>query len=140
MFRSSTLGSDRQTELSRRARQYGILSEELFAMKPSCPVCGYRMDEDPSDYAICPCCGTEFGYHTAARRHSDLRKEWLRSGGMWWSPVDPKPNGWNPYVQLIHAGIGVADVLAHSATNASRSTTARVRPQRALRAVLTSAA
>lgn len=65
-----------------------------------CPVCGYEMRDPPTDYNICPCCGTEFGYDDAYLTHDDLRVEWLRAGAPWWSPVDPKPENWDPFRQL----------------------------------------
>jgi hypothetical protein len=65
-----------------------------------CPVCGYLMRYPPVDFHICPSCGTEFGYEDAGRSYAELRAEWLRSGARWWSPVDSKPDGWDPYLQL----------------------------------------
>ena len=65
-----------------------------------CPVCGYGMDDPPEDYNICPSCGTEFGLHDAHTSIAELRAAWLRSGAHWWSPVDPQPQGWDPYLQL----------------------------------------
>ena len=76
-------------------------------MNYMCPVCGFGMDQPPADYAICPCCGTEFGYHTAGRTTEDIRREWIRGGASWWSPVDPRPINWNPFLQLARAGLNV---------------------------------
>lgn len=45
-----------------------------------CPVCGYGMEDPPSDFNICPCCGTEFGYHDANTSTNTLRAAWLRGG------------------------------------------------------------
>jgi hypothetical protein len=98
-------------------------------MKYLCPICGYHMEDPPADYNICACCGTEFGYHTLGRRNDELRQEWLRNGAEWWSPVDPAPAGWNPYRQLIQAGIGV--VLTPS-SDANRAVVARI-SQKAVR-------
>lgn len=70
-----------------------------------CPVCGYSMDDPALNYNVCPCCGTEFGYHTVGRTYDEIRREWLRAGAQWWSPVDQRPEGWNPYLQLIQAGL-----------------------------------
>src|SRR5438105_10162934 len=76
-------------------------------MRYACPVCAYGMEDPAIDYHICPCCGTEFGYHDVGRTPSDIRAEWLRSGANWWSPVDARPDGWNPYAQLIRGGLTV---------------------------------
>jgi hypothetical protein len=65
-----------------------------------CPVCGYLMQYPPKDHHICPSCGTEFGYDDAGRTHAELRAEWLRAGANWWSPVNPRPGNWEPYIQL----------------------------------------
>ena len=69
-----------------------------------CPVCGYSLDEIPADHNICPCCGTEFGYHDAGRTHDCLRSVWIQQGAQWWSPVDQPPDGWAPLTQLLRAG------------------------------------
>ena len=66
----------------------------------TCPVCGYRMPYTADNFHICPSCGTEFGYDDAGRTHAELRSIWLKSGAKWWSPVDPQPEGWDPYSQL----------------------------------------
>ena len=70
------------------------------AMKYTCPVCGYGMEDPPKDYNICPSCGTEFGLHDVNSSISALRHAWLSSGAMWWSPADAQPTGWDPYAQL----------------------------------------
>lgn len=77
----------------------------------TCPVCGYdKLSEAPLDFTICPSCGTEFEYDDAFATHIQLRADWLRKGARWWSPVDPQPEGWDPYLQLstllepAHAG------------------------------------
>jgi hypothetical protein len=52
-----------------------------------CPVCGYdKLNEPPYDealatFAICPCCGTEFGYDDSTMKHSALRQQWIDNGG-----------------------------------------------------------
>jgi len=58
------------------------------------------MEDPPEDYNICPCCGTEFGLHDVNSSIAALRAAWLRSGAHWWSPVDPQPQDWDPYLQL----------------------------------------
>jgi hypothetical protein len=65
-----------------------------------CPVCGYQMSWPPSDFNICPCCATEFGYDDAGRTYEDLRNEWIKGGMAWWSPCNVQPSGWDPERQL----------------------------------------
>jgi hypothetical protein len=65
-----------------------------------CPVCGYLMRYPPSDFHICPSCGTEFGYDDAGRSYDQLRQAWLVAGPKWWSQVEPQPPDWNPALQL----------------------------------------
>lgn len=72
-----------------------------------CPVCGYHMEDPPERHNICPSCGTEFGYHDSGRTHEQLRRLWACSGASWWSPVDLKPNNWDPCKQLLAAGLGI---------------------------------
>lgn len=80
-----------------------------------CPVCGLDLEEKPWDNngpredIICPCCGTQFGYHDAIRntgnfnatvkRYNQLRKEWLNQGGKWQS-TKIEPEHWNKDEQL----------------------------------------
>ena len=72
----------------------------------TCPVCGYdRLDKPPADFAICPCCGTEFGYDDYAASIEELRLRWIRSGAPWFSRHTPPPPAWNPYRQLLQAGL-----------------------------------
>jgi hypothetical protein len=71
-----------------------------------CPVCGYGMEDPPQDYNICPSCGTEFGLHDANSSIATLRAAWLRGGARWWSPVDPQPSNWDPYLQLDNLTVG----------------------------------
>ncbi len=73
----------------------------------TCPVCGYdQMTHPPNDYYICPCCGTEFENDDFETSHTELRKQWLNSGARWFSRATLSPPNWNPYTQLIHAGLG----------------------------------
>ena len=65
-----------------------------------CPVCGFAMTYPPSDFHICPSCGTEFGYDDSGTTYEALRDRWRKTGPAWWSPVDPQPVGWNPIEQL----------------------------------------
>src|SRR5436305_1938186 len=70
-----------------------------------CPVCAYpRLNYPPSDFVICPSCGTEFGYHDTVRTYSDLRMEWIANGMVWHSHVIPQPGNWNPLEHLIMEG------------------------------------
>lgn len=75
-------------------------------MAYTCPVCGYpNLRYPPADYVICPSCGTEFEYHDALRSHEALRQQWVNRLAPWHSSVIPKPVDWNPYFQLISAGL-----------------------------------
>ena len=81
-----------------------------------CPVCGFRgLAAPPTDFIICPCCGTEFGYDDNNRSHDELRQAWLRDGARWFSEYTGPPRGWNPYGQLLRAGMAhrVGTGLAH---------------------------
>lgn len=66
----------------------------------TCPVCGYEMDEGPRDYNICPSCGTEFGLHDVNSTIHDLRQAWIGRGKDWHSTVVPRPDRWDPSLQL----------------------------------------
>ena len=72
--------------------------------KPLCPVCGFGLDQPPTDFNICPSCGTEFGYSDSGRSNEFLREQWLSHGAKWASKVDKKPKGWDPFVQLENLG------------------------------------
>jgi len=49
-----------------------------------CPVCLFsEMPYPPSDYNICPRCGTEFGNDDADFTHEELRDHWIMSGANW---------------------------------------------------------
>lgn len=65
-----------------------------------CPVCGFQMEDSPSDFNICPSCGTEFGLHDANSTVEELRVNWIRTGPRWWSTTDPEPVGWDPGGQI----------------------------------------
>ena len=70
-----------------------------------CPVCGFdRLEYPPSDYNICPCCATEFGYHDTSFSHAQLRQRWIRAGARWWDSETPKPPFWSPETQLRNIG------------------------------------
>jgi hypothetical protein len=65
-----------------------------------CPVCGYEMEDPPSNYNICPSCGTEFGVNDVNASALELRMNWIASGMEWWSTTDAKPVEWAPLTQL----------------------------------------
>jgi len=65
-----------------------------------CPVCGFAMAYPPTDFHICPSCGTEFGYDDSGTTYEELRSRWILSGPTWWSPADPRPKDWDPYEQM----------------------------------------
>jgi hypothetical protein len=75
-------------------------------MRHICPVCGYLMSYPPRDFHICPSCGTEFGYDDAGWTLAELRATWLRAGANWWSTATPKPDAWDPYLQLDNLTTG----------------------------------
>ena len=40
-----------------------------------CPVCAYtNLEFPPTNYSICACCGTEFGYDDRVLSHPEQRK------------------------------------------------------------------
>jgi hypothetical protein len=76
-------------------------------MPYECPVCGYKaLPEPPSNFSICPSCGTEFGYDDASTSHAALRRNWITHGFPWFSRSRPSPPNWNAWKQLIDAGYG----------------------------------
>lgn len=81
----------------------------------TCPVCGYpSMTEPPTDYYICPSCGTEFGNDDTVFTYDELRTVWLEKGPVWFSRATEPPPDWNPYAQLFRAGLGYEQVGAVS--------------------------
>ncbi len=72
----------------------------------TCPVCFYNeMEDAPRDYNICECCGTEFGSDDEEHSTEELRAHWLAQGATWFFGTEPR--GWNPYVQLLKANVGL---------------------------------
>jgi hypothetical protein len=73
----------------------------------TCPVCFFNgLRYPPADYTICPCCYTEFGLDDAELSHEQLRRLWIVNGLPWMAAnITPPPPGWNPYQQLIRAGV-----------------------------------
>jgi hypothetical protein len=65
----------------------------------SCPVCTYdALPFTPTDYNICPCCGTEFGVDDTYISWEELRDEWVANGAPWF--FGEAPAGWNATLQL----------------------------------------
>jgi hypothetical protein len=70
----------------------------------NCPVCGYdSLCEPPENDAICPSCGTHFGYHDFSNSPAELRAVWIAEGATWHSNVVPAPVGWSAMKQLLQA-------------------------------------
>lgn len=81
--------------------------KDRFSMSYRCLVCAYdQMPHPPRDYNICPCCGSEYGVDDVFESHAELRDEWLRAGGPWFSRISPynQPPNWNAWNQLDLAG------------------------------------
>ena len=75
-----------------------------------CTVCGYDgLEDPPSSWNICDCCGTEFGYHDAKTSHAELRRRWIAGGAKWHSPDFPPPANWSAVEQLRNVGHYVTD-------------------------------
>jgi hypothetical protein len=66
-----------------------------------CPVCGYTLSVAPTDFEICPSCGTEFGTNDQDWTYEQLRSAWLANGAQWWSNSHPVPDNWNPIAQVL---------------------------------------
>lgn len=102
--RASNHIHDRAAARSQHANTQAVLRIQLqmrTLTMHTCPVCGYdSLTEPPSDFSICPSCGTEFGYDDAFSTHDQLRAAWLKGGAKWWSPVDHQPTNWDPYSQI----------------------------------------
>ena len=60
----------------------------------------------PCDYHICPCCGTEFGNDDADFTYQQLREMWVAGGANWF--FGRAPEHWNPWMQLLRAGLGMS--------------------------------
>jgi|ERR1041385_7221145 hypothetical protein len=70
-------------------------------MQFKCPVCFYpELVNPPKDYAICPCCGTEFGLDDIGETHLQLRAAWIRRGMPWFSHYIRPPRTWDPSKQV----------------------------------------
>ena len=90
-----------------------------------CPVCGYeKLDEQPMNFSICSCCGTEFEYDDFDTPYATLRARWAANGYRWFSRIVPPPEGWNPLKQLGNLQYAQTPVV---------STTARDNPPLSVR-------
>jgi hypothetical protein len=71
-----------------------------------CPVCGYdALEEAPAEYSICPCCGTEFGYHDLTLSWEELRNRWVAAGAHWFSKHTVPPLRWAASAQLARLAV-----------------------------------
>lgn len=91
-----------------------------------CPVCGYEMEAPPTNYRICPSCGTEFGVHDVNASIAELREAWMETGPRWWSKTDPQPVNWDPLAQMETAGIVVKRQVVAQAFYVSTSSSTSV--------------
>ncbi len=92
-----------------------------------CPVCGYdKLQHPPEDYAICPCCRTEFGVSDASWTHDELRQDWIARGAKWLGVYVPEPPDYDPVQQLLNIG--------YIATEADKALIAKADADRLLRA------
>jgi hypothetical protein len=74
-----------------------------------CRVCGLEQANPPwgrdgghPSHAICPCCGTEFGYDDVTDEAIiTTRERWLMEGAEWFLP-DRKPVRWKAQKQLAN--------------------------------------
>jgi len=100
------------------------------------------MADPPTDYNICPSCGTEFGADDVDLSYVELRMEWVRRGAPWFSRVTEPPVGWNAIAQLISAGFWPVTAVSYAqAESAMRVTSSSARqPRYEVKAVGTIAA
>jgi hypothetical protein len=97
-------------------------------MRYTCPVCAYaKLLYPPRDYHICPCCSTEFGNDDAEFTHAQLREMWIAGDARWF--FGNPPPYWNPWMQLIAAGLGesVPRFAFAVATSTSYATSLRIK-------------
>lgn len=67
--------------------------------KYTCFICGFNeLDSPPTNYSICPACGTEFGYDDGVPHNvPETREKWFKSGMKWWAHgLQDQPKDWNP--------------------------------------------
>lgn len=83
-------------------------SVKYISIKYICPICGYYGLNEPawledgitSSFEICPCCGTEFGYHDCKPEGKKKQYEqWVSRKYEWHFPQD-KPKDWDLDKQL----------------------------------------
>src|SRR5579859_13044 len=73
-------------------------------MRYRCPVCMFpSLPYPPRNYHICPCCSTEFGNDDADFSHQQLREMWIGNRAPWF--FGNPPAHWNPWTQLMQAGL-----------------------------------
>jgi len=98
-------------------------------MRYTCPVCAYaKLPYPPRDYHICPCCSTEFGNDDAEFSHVRLREMWIAGGARWF--FGNPPPYWNPWMQLIVAGLSASIPRFGFAVTASASHATSLRIKR----------
>jgi len=76
-----------------------------------CRVCGYRDDEPPwgadgrtPSFALCPCCGVEWGYQDSSQTGvARFREAWLAAGAPWRDPL-VGPDGLTTEARLQRLG------------------------------------
>lgn len=78
----------------------------------------------PIDYHICPCCSTEFGNDDSDFSHDQLREIWIANGANWF--FGNPPESWNPWVQLINAGLAAWLPLRFRSLTAQSAATANL--------------
>lgn len=73
-----------------------------------CHVCGLDLgdfapwggDGKSPTFAICDCCGVEYGYEDCTEAGVlQARERWIAEGGKWWRPA-ARPEGWSLRAQL----------------------------------------
>lgn len=97
-------------------------------MHYKCPVCAYDMPYAPTNYNICPSCGTEFGADDVDWSYTELRRNWLRRGAPWFSCTIQRPDNWNPFRQLLSGGYWSLSFKTESGEN-DEKVTPRLRKQ-----------
>ena len=70
-----------------------------------CPVCFYPgltgpPADRPTEWSICPCCGTEFDLDYGIYDDDELRENWLAKGAIWFSDATRPPADWDARKQL----------------------------------------
>ena len=92
----------------------------------TCRVCGYLhsrpfYEEGAATSDICPCCGSESGYHDFTPDGVEMnRRRWIRKGAKWhadeWvekgdkvDKTELKPENWSLEEQLRRIGVDLKD-------------------------------